>query len=330
MPVFGSSGTLSLVAAGVVMLAHLFVRKHKKKTPTERFWNNLAFTQETPESIRYGREDFAPRPDDIFIVTYPKSGTTWMQQICHGLRTKGDMDFEEITCVVPWNICALDNGQSLSEEHRGNPRCFKTHDTYHQVPKGAKYIVIVRDPRDVLLSFHLFLCDWSKADPNEFTVADFSEVLFCGKGSRSGDYWNHLAGWIPHMHDKNVLFLFFEDMKKFLPRCMQLVADFMGISDPEAIAIATKQASFEFMRDHAGQFDDHYLARQITLRTGYVVEMGVGKVREGGGQVDVGKQSLSADILANLDRRWQEIIASKFHYPSYDAFYQQHGLKRGA
>jgi len=44
---------------------------------------------------------FKPRPTDVFIATYAKAGTTWMQQIVHGLRTNGSMAFEEITEVVP-------------------------------------------------------------------------------------------------------------------------------------------------------------------------------------------------------------------------------------
>lgn len=39
-----------------------------------------------------------------------------MTQICHSLRTRGDMSFEEITEVVPWDICALDCDQHLSDE----------------------------------------------------------------------------------------------------------------------------------------------------------------------------------------------------------------------
>ena len=38
-----------------------------------------------------------PRASDVFINTYPKSGTTWLQQIIHSLRSRGDMSFEEIT-----------------------------------------------------------------------------------------------------------------------------------------------------------------------------------------------------------------------------------------
>ena len=40
--------------------------------------------------------DFVERDSDIFIVTYLKSGTTWMQVILYNMLTEGNMDFEHI------------------------------------------------------------------------------------------------------------------------------------------------------------------------------------------------------------------------------------------
>src|SRR5512143_2666510 len=63
----------------------------------------------TTEGESQGRA-YQPAPSDIFVMTPAKCGTTWMQQIVHGLRTRGSMDFDEITCVVPWIEMAADMG----------------------------------------------------------------------------------------------------------------------------------------------------------------------------------------------------------------------------
>ena len=48
-----------------------------------------------------------------------KSGTTWLRQIVHQLRTGGDMDFEDIHHVVPVVESAYDYQQDLEVEQKG-------------------------------------------------------------------------------------------------------------------------------------------------------------------------------------------------------------------
>ena len=67
---------------------------------------------------------FKPRESDIFIVTYLKCGTTWMQQIVHQLKTGGDMSFDEITDVVPCIELAYDLQCDLDREQK-YPRLVK-------------------------------------------------------------------------------------------------------------------------------------------------------------------------------------------------------------
>ena len=52
------------------------------------------------ESTRHGLM-YRPQPSDLFITPFAKCGTTWLQQIVHGLRTQSDMDFDDISRVIP-------------------------------------------------------------------------------------------------------------------------------------------------------------------------------------------------------------------------------------
>jgi hypothetical protein len=102
-------------------------------------------------SVEYGRS-FRPRPSDVFVVTYPKCGTTWVTQICHALRTNANMNFGEITEVCPWDILAKDCKQDLDDDQVASPRVFKSHESYASVAKGGKYIYVARDPGDAFFS----------------------------------------------------------------------------------------------------------------------------------------------------------------------------------
>ena len=76
-------------------------------------------------------------PADVLIATYPKAGTTLMQQIVHGLRTGGDMDFDEITEVVPWLEVAHDVGLDLDAPQRAEPQGFQDPPEPGPGPEGA-------------------------------------------------------------------------------------------------------------------------------------------------------------------------------------------------
>ena len=76
---------------------------------------------QTERGRNYGI-NFKPRSDDVFVVTAPKCGTTWMQQILHQLRSGGDMSFEDICDVVPYIELAYDVEIDLEAEHKFQPR----------------------------------------------------------------------------------------------------------------------------------------------------------------------------------------------------------------
>lgn len=302
-------GFTVMAAFGSVALFHWWNRSKEKSVATvllERLGR-----MHTEESRNNGLT-FTPRPTDIFVVTYPKCGTTWVQQICHGLRTGGDMDFDEITAVTPWTICAMDCKVDINANQVASPRVFKCHEQYSDVAKGAKYIYVMRDPQDVLVSFHKFVLDYCGLG-GQMTVDEFAHLIYLGSGTNSGTYWDHIMGWFPHFHDDNVLVLFFEDLKTDLPKCIQKIADFMDIQcDDKLLSLITTQSSFKFMVKHKEQFDGHYLRKYVAPRMGIAdIEPTIGKVRVGGGRSGDGKKELPATLIDAVNRRWKETITEK-------------------
>eukprot|EP00210_Caulerpa_lentillifera_P005292 g5056.t1 len=81
---------------------------------------------------------FKPGPNDVTLSMAPKSGTTLFQQICHGLRSNGDMNFEEISLVFPHLEMAYDGDYGdLYAPQPYQPQMYKTHFWYDDTPKGA-------------------------------------------------------------------------------------------------------------------------------------------------------------------------------------------------
>ncbi|HEX5868810.1 MAG TPA: sulfotransferase domain-containing protein, partial [Longimicrobium sp.] len=104
--------------------------------------------------VQYGLE-YEGSPDDIFIVTYPKSGTTWLQMIVYQLATDGAMDFAHIDGVSPHlEEAMIPQGRKISDL-RATPRVVKSHLPYHAIPKGpGRYIYGIRNGLDVAVSYH--------------------------------------------------------------------------------------------------------------------------------------------------------------------------------
>ncbi len=257
---------------------------------------------------------YRPHPTDIFISPYAKCGTTWMQQIVHGLRTGGDMDFGEITEVVPWIELAHDLALDIHAPQKARPHAFKSHLAWDEIPKGGRYIVVMRDPVDAFLSYYRFLEGWH-FEPGSISLEAF--VDYALDGSDGCTYWEHAQSWWGQRRNPDVLLLAYEDMKADLPDIVQRVADFIGGYPPERVALATRQAGFDFMKAHAHQFDDNYLRRILDPLCGLPPDGQSTKVSTGlAGQ---GRAVLSPVIRARLDDAWALTLGKAFGLADYAA-----------
>lgn len=268
----------------------------------------------TEEGRAYGLA-FQLRPTDVVITPYGKSGTTWLQQIVHGLRTRGDMDFDDISRVVPWLETSYDLGLDLHAPQRGHPRAFKSHLNWYDVPKGGRYIVSIRDPKDVLVSGYRFLEGWM-FEPGSIDITTWAKERFMRDRETRG-YWYHLRSWWEHRHDENVLLLAYEHMKADLAGTVRAVAHFIGVPlDDELFAIVMRQSSLDFMLAHKDRFDDALRAHSERV-AGLPSGSDSAKVRKG--EVGQHRYELPADISAELDEIWRTEIGVRLGFPTYQA-----------
>lgn len=244
--------------------------------------------------FRLSRLDYVARPNDVFIVTYPRSGTTWMQMILYQLTSDGSMDFPHIAEYCPWFERSLRSAHGF--ETRPSPRLFKSHLPYQRIPKGpCKYIYVARDGRDVAVSYY-HLC--RRYNGYQGTFAEFFELFLRGKVD-FGSWFQHVRAWWAHRHDPSVLFLTYEELTSDLEKSIRKIIAFCGFNvPPERLPGILQRCSFSFMKQHETQFDP---ALETLWEQGIQLN---GFLRKGcSGD---GKETLNREQLARFDARFQK------------------------
>jgi hypothetical protein len=270
---------------------------------------NLIFP---PSTFELGKA-FRPRPDDVIITPWSKSGTTWIQQIVHGLRSGGDMDFDDISRVSPWIEVADALGIDLDADQGWEPRAFKSHYSYYDVPKGCRYIVSFREPHTVLVSYYRFYEGWL-FEPGTVSLEEYLAPHL--RRDRGKDYWTHIESWWRQRDATNVLLLSYELMKEDLPSTVVKVAEFLGIeADDGLVDLVTRQSTHEFMVEHGDRFDD-LLHRERSEAVG-ALPPGAGSSKTGKAEIDPARYVLSPELLDTIAANWEETMGAGFGLNSY-------------
>ena len=111
-------------------------------------------------------------------------------------------------------------GLDINAEQVANPRGFKSHLSFDRIPKGCKYINVIRDPLDAAYSSFKFMEGWY-LEPGAVSPDDF-----VSQSLKRGDYYHHFISWWPQRNNKNVLYLVYEDMKKYLSSNIKKISKF--------------------------------------------------------------------------------------------------------
>ncbi len=257
---------------------------------------------------------FRPRPTDIVISPYGKCGTTLLQQMFHTLRTGGDMDFDDISRVVPWIETAYILGLDLEAPQRAQPRGFKSHLAFHHMPRGARYVVSLREPKDALVSMHRFMEGWF-LEPGAVPIGEFFHNWAQGSAEGS-NYWDHLVSWWEERDNPNVLLLSYEGMIADPAAHVKRVAEFCGIALNDALlALTLEHTSLSFMLRHKDRFDDRMIRNLSESLCGLPPGSDSAKVRQGG--VGGHRHVLPDGIGAAMDEIWNRTVASRTGHANY-------------
>ena len=267
----------------------------------------------TAEGVAMGLA-FRPRPSDVIISPYSKCGTTWMQQTVHGLRTRGSMDFGEITEVMPWIEAAADLGQDLDAEQVASPRCFKSHLPFDRVPKGCRYICVLRDPLRALVSLYRFFSGWV-LEAGAIGLDEFALQHYLQRPAERG-YWHHLASWLEQRDNPDVLLLCYEQLQEDFDGQLPHIAGFLGIDlDVELAAVVSRQSSLAFMAAHGHHFDDHFLRRQRDPLMAVPAGGSSSKVMGG----NSARPQPGPEVVTAMAGRWQQDVTARTGFDDYPA-----------
>ncbi|CAN7991619.1 unnamed protein product [Ixodes hexagonus] len=198
---------------------------------------------------------FKPRDDDVIQVTYPKSGTHWVQQITQLILNKGESvaNFSEFVKKSPF----LEYHGEQTFEGMSSPRTIRTHFplTSDSFSKEAKYVYVARNPWDCCVSFYHHIRSLPLYDFQGGTFDDFFEAYIEGNVGY-GDYFDHLLSGYTRKDEPNVFFITYEALKKDTPGSVLKLAHFLGEDygrmleqNEEILEKVLRRSSPEFMKN---------------------------------------------------------------------------------
>jgi len=309
-------------------------------SPEGKLWNELCSKEIYDEGyIKLGRvegvfarsylnfidtiKNFEIRDDDTWVISFPKTGTTWTQEMVwcmmkdldfEGAKEDLDKRFPYFEIRANWSPCLASmissNFENATKEpfqdsftvvaNLPSPRFIKSHLHLSLLPRalregstGAKIIYVARNPKDTCISFyhHSCLLDGYGGSLEQFVGAFVTDNVFCSP------FWTHLKEFWELRNRKDLLFLKYEDMKADLPSVIRQTADFLGkeISEPQVSSLE-EHLSFENMKNNPAVNQVELIANlQKIHKRGHSTQF----IRKG--KVGSWKDELGPEMNAKLD-----------------------------
>lgn len=223
---------------------------------------------------------------DILFGTYPRSGTPFLSEILWLMYN--DVNLEQARSThqgarVRFMEHLLAVGNPLDKIRlQKPPRLLKTHldASFFRTnirDTKVKVVVMLREPKDVLVSLYKFY----KADPGYVkfpgTWDDFFDI-FRAKQLLGGDWFAHTRTWLDLKDLDNVLILGYEEIHNNPMEQIRKIADFCrkDLSDDDVGKIAHYVTTEVAMETPIGGWKDYFTDEQLAyFKKIYKQEIGV-------------------------------------------------------
>ncbi|XP_017225285.2 cytosolic sulfotransferase 6-like [Daucus carota subsp. sativus] len=193
------------------------------------------------------QEEFQPRENDIFLVTPPKSGTTWLKAILYALVNREahppqDPHHPLLTKtshqLVPFlELLNPSEYVSVCNSSDSSTRILASHVPLGTLPKAitgdsgsfkCKIVYLCRDIKDNFVSLFHFGNDRMKTSP--ISLEDAFD-LYCKGISPAGPIWDQILGYWKESQKNphKVLFMRYGELKDEPYIQLRRLANFLGI-----------------------------------------------------------------------------------------------------
>jgi hypothetical protein len=234
-------------------------------------------------------------PDDVFLVSFPKSGNTWSRFLLGNLLFPDHpATFANIHRLIPEPASTT----KRDFDRIPRPRIIKSHECFD--PRYPRVIYIVRDPRDVAVSqyhYHRKLMKIGDDSP----IETFIDRFLAGQTCPHGSWGQNVVTWLATSEgNSRFLLLRYEDMLADTAREVEKIAAFLHLNNsPEQIARAVERSSAAQMRKlEKAQTDDCSLTKGSRKDLAFVRSAGSGGWRS----------ELPPSMAAKIEAAWGPLM----------------------